>query len=241
MVEELFFQIWLQLTFRILWPLCVGIIARPSTYAAALCVISFVISMKAAYLRTTYLLVFQGQRSMSTRISQKHGHQRKWGNCWLSLTAAMRLEKGLCNAATGRFTWNEGWWYLCIKIQKLGLAAKTDYLHAAKNEKDEHAAAASYHWGCHYWLLKNGRLDSDCDNVFIRHIHPYGEFQSSTSLSENLKRYMKYAGLTVKSVKRRIPCAIRWQAPSCMTGHPLWRYPIFLVTIVQRRHLFIRK
>ena len=48
-----------------------------ATYAAALCVISFVISMKAAYLRTTYLLVFQGQRSMSTRISQKHGHQRK--------------------------------------------------------------------------------------------------------------------------------------------------------------------
>lgn len=48
--------------------------------------------------------------------------------------------------------------------------------------------------------LKNGRLDSECDNVFIRHIHPYGEFQSSTSLSENLKRYMKYAGMTVSPV-----------------------------------------
>ena len=35
--------------------------------------------------------------------------------------------------------------------------------------------------------LKNGRLDSECDNVFIRPIHPYGEFQSSTSLSENRK------------------------------------------------------
>ena len=36
---------------------------------------------------------------------------------------------------------------------------------------------------------------------FIRHIHPYGEFQSSTTLSENLKRYMKYAGMTVKKRK----------------------------------------
>lgn len=49
--------------------------------------------------------------------------------------------------------------------------------------------------------LKNGRLDSDCDNVFIRHVHPYGEFRSSSSLSENLKRYMKYAGMTVKKRK----------------------------------------
>ncbi len=49
--------------------------------------------------------------------------------------------------------------------------------------------------------LKNGRLDSKCDNVFIRHIPPYGEFQSSSSLSENLKKYMLYAGLTVKKRK----------------------------------------
>ena len=68
--------------------------------------------------------------------------------------------------------------------------------------------------------LKNGRLDSDCDNVFIRHIHPYGEFQSSTSLSENLKRYMKYAGLTVKK-RKTAHCVIRWQAVSCMTAHRL--------------------
>lgn len=49
--------------------------------------------------------------------------------------------------------------------------------------------------------LKNGRLDSECDNVFIRHIHPYGEFQSSAALSGNLKRYMCNAGLTAKKRK----------------------------------------
>ncbi len=49
--------------------------------------------------------------------------------------------------------------------------------------------------------LKNGRLESNCDNVFIRHIHPYGEFQSSTAISENLKKYMRQAGLTVKERK----------------------------------------
>ena len=51
--------------------------------------------------------------------------------------------------------------------------------------------------------LKNGRLDSDCDNVFIRHIHPYGEFQSSTTLSENLKRYMKYAGTGITYIVQK--------------------------------------
>lgn len=49
--------------------------------------------------------------------------------------------------------------------------------------------------------LKNGRLDSECDNVFIRHIHPYGAFQSSSALSENLKRYLRQAGLPVKDRK----------------------------------------
>jgi integrase/recombinase XerD len=69
--------------------------------------------------------------------------------------------------------------------------------------------------------LKNGRLDSDCDNVFIRHIHPYGEFQSSTSLSENLKRYMKYAGLTVK--KRKTAHSLRHTLASSLLydGTPL--------------------
>ena len=69
--------------------------------------------------------------------------------------------------------------------------------------------------------LKNGRLDSACDNVFIRHIHPYGEFQSSTSLSENLKRYMKYAGLTVK--KRKTAHSLRHTLASTLLydGTPL--------------------
>lgn len=69
--------------------------------------------------------------------------------------------------------------------------------------------------------LKNGRLDSDCDNVFIRHVHPYGEFQSSTSLSENLKRYMKYAGMTVK--KRKTAHSLRHTLASSLLydGTPL--------------------
>ena len=69
--------------------------------------------------------------------------------------------------------------------------------------------------------LKNGRLDSDCDNVFIRHIHPYGEFQSSTALSENLKRYMKYAGMTVK--KRKVAHSLRHTLASSLLydGTPL--------------------
>ena len=69
--------------------------------------------------------------------------------------------------------------------------------------------------------LKNGRLDSDCDNVFIRHIHPYGEFQSSTSLSENLKRYMKCAGMTVK--KRKTAHSLRHTLASSLLydGTPL--------------------
>lgn len=49
--------------------------------------------------------------------------------------------------------------------------------------------------------LKNGRLDSNCDNVFIRHIHPYGPIASSSTLSETIKRYMRQAGLTVRSRK----------------------------------------
>lgn len=49
--------------------------------------------------------------------------------------------------------------------------------------------------------LKNGRLESESDCVFIRHVHPYGGFQSSTTLSESIKRYMRQAGLTKKGRK----------------------------------------
>lgn len=69
--------------------------------------------------------------------------------------------------------------------------------------------------------LKNGRLDSDCDNVFIRHVHPYGEFRSSAALSGNLKRYMKYAGMTVK--KRKVAHSLRHTLASSLLydGTPL--------------------
>lgn len=69
--------------------------------------------------------------------------------------------------------------------------------------------------------LKFGRLDSKCDNVFIRHIHPYGEFQSSTAVSENLKKYMRHAGLSVK--KRKAAHSLRHTLASSLLceGIPL--------------------
>ena len=69
--------------------------------------------------------------------------------------------------------------------------------------------------------LKNGRLASECDNVFIRHIHPYGEFQSSSALSENLKKYMRHAGLTSK--KHKVAHSLRHTLASSLLfeGTPL--------------------
>lgn len=49
--------------------------------------------------------------------------------------------------------------------------------------------------------LKNGRLESDCNNVFIKHVAPYGAIAASATLTGNIKRYMKLAGLTVKHRK----------------------------------------
>lgn len=49
--------------------------------------------------------------------------------------------------------------------------------------------------------LKNGRLESDCDYLFIKHISPYGAFTSSSVLSENIKKYMRFAGIEVKNRK----------------------------------------
>jgi integrase len=49
--------------------------------------------------------------------------------------------------------------------------------------------------------LKNGRLESNCDNVFIRHIAPYEAIAASATLTGNIKRYMKHAGLTIKHRK----------------------------------------
>lgn len=69
--------------------------------------------------------------------------------------------------------------------------------------------------------LKNGRLESDCDNVFIRHIHPYGVFRSSSALSGNIKRYMRSAGIPVK--QRKAAHSLRHTLASCLLhdGAPL--------------------
>lgn len=49
--------------------------------------------------------------------------------------------------------------------------------------------------------IQNGRLDSKSDHIFIRHIPPYDEIQSSSVLTLCIKRYMRYAGLQVKNRK----------------------------------------
>ena len=69
--------------------------------------------------------------------------------------------------------------------------------------------------------LKHGRLDSDCDNVFIRHIHPYGPIASSSTLSESIKRYMRQAGMTVR--KRKVAHSMRHTVASTLLkdGVPL--------------------
>jgi len=69
--------------------------------------------------------------------------------------------------------------------------------------------------------LKNGRLESECDSVFIRHVHPYSAFQSSAALSSNLKRYMRQAGLTRK--KRKLAHSLRHTLASSLLreGTPL--------------------
>ena len=69
--------------------------------------------------------------------------------------------------------------------------------------------------------LKNGRLDSDCDNVFIRHVHPYGPIASSSTLSETIKRYMRQAGLTIK--ERKVAHSMRHTVASTLLrdGVPL--------------------
>lgn len=55
--------------------------------------------------------------------------------------------------------------------------------------------------------VKNGRPESESSCIFIRHIPPYGEFLSSSALSENLKRYMRHAGMTV--TKRKLAHSLR--------------------------------
>lgn len=69
--------------------------------------------------------------------------------------------------------------------------------------------------------LKNGRLDSECSNLFIRHIPPYGPIESESTLSESIKRYMWKAGISVK--KRKLAHAMRHTLASTLLqeGIPL--------------------
>ena len=82
--------------------------------------------------------------------------------------------------------------------------------------------------------LKNGRLDSACDNVFIRHVHPYDAIASSSTLSESIKRYMRQAGLTVKDRKAahsmRHTCATFFAKDRPLIGN---LPPIFLPFVVR--------
>ncbi len=69
--------------------------------------------------------------------------------------------------------------------------------------------------------LKNGRLDSECSNVFIRHVPPYGPIESESTLSESIKRYMWGAGIPIK--KRKLAHAMRHTLASALLqeGVPL--------------------
>lgn len=49
--------------------------------------------------------------------------------------------------------------------------------------------------------IKNGRLESPTDNVFVRHLPPYGALTTGSALSLSIKRYMRYAGLEMKPRK----------------------------------------
>lgn len=49
--------------------------------------------------------------------------------------------------------------------------------------------------------LKNGRVETKSKNIFVQHIAPYGEFQSSSGPSLQLKKYMSRAGIEAKERK----------------------------------------
>ena len=69
--------------------------------------------------------------------------------------------------------------------------------------------------------LKNGRVESYCDSVFIKHIHPYDGIKSGTALSDVIKKYMKYAGIENK--KRKAAHSLRHTLASSLLkeGVPL--------------------
>ena len=73
--------------------------------------------------------------------------------------------------------------------------------------------------------LKNGRIETDCKNVFVRHLHPYGAFRSSGALTGNIKRYMRRAGVVVKD--RKATHSLRHTLASCLLSN---RTPLLVIS-----------
>jgi site-specific recombinase XerD len=67
--------------------------------------------------------------------------------------------------------------------------------------------------------LKNGRVETESKNVFVQHIAPYGEFQSSSGPSCQLKKYMRRAGLEVK--ERKAMHSLRHTLASCLLSNKI--------------------
>lgn len=51
--------------------------------------------------------------------------------------------------------------------------------------------------------LKNGRPDTECPNVFLRHTHPYTEFSSSNNMQYILRQYATSAGIWKVGTEKR--------------------------------------
>ena len=72
--------------------------------------------------------------------------------------------------------------------------------------------------------LKNGRVETESKNIFVQHIAPYGEFQSSSGPSIQLKKYMRRAGLEIKD--RKAMHSLRHTLASCLLSN---RTPLLLI------------
>lgn len=107
--------------------------------------------------------------------------KRDYAMILLSVTLGMRAGD-ICNLRFSNFDWNRK---LITYVQQ-----KTNKSNTLPILPEVGEAIIDY--------LKNGRLESDCDNVFIKHIAPYEAIAASATLTGNIKRYMKHAGLTVK-------------------------------------------
>lgn len=110
--------------------------------------------------------------------------KRDYAMILLSVILGMRAGD-ICNLRFSNFDWNRK---LITYVQQKTSTANTLPILPEIGE-----AIIDY--------LKNGRLESNCDNVFIKHIAPYEAIASSATLTGNIKRYMKHAGLTIKHRK----------------------------------------